>query len=476
MKITKVAQLSDAQKFRAHLAQIGADIPFENEVERAPQSPLAQQLDTPIKRIGNRFSILPMEGWDGETDGKPSDLTRRRWRRFGLSGAKLIWGGEAVAVRPDARANPNQLVASEDNLASLAELREILIAEHYAHYDNTDDLLIGLQLTHSGRFSRPHSKKLEPRIAYRHPVLDRKFGIATDYPVLSDADIDEIIEDVGKAARLAQRAGYEFVDLKHCHGYLGHELLSAVDRDGKYGGCFENRVRYLRNMVAAVRANAPHMGIGVRLSAADMAPFKPNNSDRTGEMDWVAGQPYRFAFGGDGTGAGFDVRETLQFLDVMHSLDIRMICITVGSPYYNPHIQRPAAFPPSDGYQPPEDPLMGVARQIQLVAQLKRARPDMIFVGSGYSYLQDWLVNVAQAVLRANMTDVVGIGRMALSYPQIFADALDGKAQDRKHVCRTFSDCTTAPRNGLVSGCYPLDEFYKTHSHKAQLDEAKKSM
>ena len=159
---------------------------------------------------------------------------------------------------------------------------------------------------------------------------------------------------------------------------------------------------------------------------------------------------------------------------MLKELDIQLACITAGSPYYVPHIQRPALFPPSDGYQPPEDPLAGVARQIQVVAQLKKQHPDLFLVGSGYSYLQEWLPNVAQYVIRTGMVDSVGIGRLALSYPELPADVLAGNPLQRKLLCRTFSDCTTAPRNGLVSGCYPLDEFYKTRPEFDQLAAAKK--
>jgi 2,4-dienoyl-CoA reductase-like NADH-dependent reductase (Old Yellow Enzyme family) len=157
----------------------------------------------------------------------------------------------------------------------------------------------------------------------------------------------------------------------------------------------------------------------------------------------------------DETGTGIDLSETHAFLDLLQQLDIRLVCISAGSPYYNPHIQRPALFPPSDGYQPPEDPLVGVARQIAVVAELKQAHPDLLFVGSGYSYLQDWLPNVAQNVVRTGKADFVGLGRMILAYPDMPADVLAGKPLQRKRICRTFSDCTTAPRNGLISGCYP---------------------
>jgi len=186
------------------------------------------------------------------------------------------------------------------------------------------------------------------------------------------------------------------------------------------------------------------------------------------------GAPYPYAFGGDpATGLGIDLAEPARFLELLASLGIHWVCPTAGSPYYNPHIQRPAAFPPSDGYLPPEDPLVGVARQIAATAELKRRFPNLAIVGSAYSYLQDWLPNVAQRVVRDGRADFVGLGRMVLSYPDLPADVLAGRPLKRKHVCRTFSDCTTGPRLGLVSGCYPLDEYYKTHEHAAALDELK---
>jgi 2,4-dienoyl-CoA reductase-like NADH-dependent reductase (Old Yellow Enzyme family) len=154
-------------------------------------------------------------------------------------------------------------------------------------------------------------------------------------------------------------------------------------------------------------------------------------------------------------------------------MQIHWVCVTAGSPYYNPHMQRPALFPPSDGYLPPEDPLVGVARQIEATARLKRAFPALAIVGSAYTYLQEWLPHVAQHTVRAGMTDFVGLGRMVLSYPDLPADVLAGRPLQRKRVCRTFSDCTTGPRLGLVSGCYPLDDFYKAHPDAEKLRSLK---
>ncbi|HEY64778.1 MAG TPA: NADH:flavin oxidoreductase [Caldilineae bacterium] len=458
----RIAALKSAEAFRAYVSSLGIDLPLDEELVSGPDAPLAQpyRLRSGFT-IGNRFAILPMEGWDGTRDGRPTELTFRRWRRFGMSGAKLIWGGEAVAVRHDGRGNPRQLVLTEDTVGDLARLREELVSAHSERFGRTDDLLVGLQLTHSGRFACPdEDDRLKPMILYHHPILDRRFGIDPDSPVMTDDEIAQLVEDFVHAARLAQRAGFAFVDIKHCHGYLGHEFLSAFEREGRYGGSFENRTRFLREVVIGIRAEAPGLDIGVRFSAFDFVPFH-RGPDGYGEPDPIGDGRYRYAFGGDGTGVGIDLTEPLAFLDLLASLDIELVCVTAGSPYYNPHIQRPAMFPPSDGYGPPEDPLIGVARQINVVRQLKEHRPELAYVGSAYSYLQEWLPHVAQYVVRNGWADFVGLGRMALTYPDMVADVLAGRPLQHKRICRTFSDCTSAPRNGLVSGCYPLDDFYK---------------
>ena len=231
---------------------------------------------------------------------------------------------------------------------------------------------------------------------YRHPILDKKLGTGDATRILTDEQIDRLIDDFVAAARRALQVGFDFVDIKHCHGYLGHEFLSSVDRTGRYGGSFENRTRFLRAVVDGIRAEAPDLQLGVRVSAVDWVPFRTGH-DGVGEPCALPEDGYRHAFGGDGSGIGADLAEPVRFLRLLSSLGIRLVCITVGSPYYNSHIQRPALFPPSDGYLPPEDPLAGVARQIDITAQLKAAVPELIYVGSGYSYLQEWLPNVGQA-------------------------------------------------------------------------------
>jgi NADPH2 dehydrogenase len=473
----KIAGLKTPDAFLKHLTGLGVQMPFEAELQAAPESPLAQPIAVDGLRIPNRFCVLPMEGWDGTPDGRPSELTVRRWQRFGQSGAGLIWGGEAVAVRHEGRANPNQLVINPQTTADLASLRESLLTGYAQNNSELSRPVIGLQLTHSGRYSRPNQKqKAEPRLAYDHPLLNKRVGLGEPSGlVMTDDEFDALVEDYITAAGLALQAGFDFVDVKLCHGYLGHELLSAVERPGRYGGSLENRARFPLDIIAGIRQRCPELRVGVRLSVFDFIPFRPDE-ENVGTPEWGSfeGKRYPFAFGGDGSGLGIDLTEPLALLRMLQAAGVQMFCITAGSPYYVPHIQRPAYFPPSDGYLPPEDPMVGVARQAEAVRQVKAALPEAVVVGSAYSALQDFLPNVAQAVVRQGWADLVGLGRMVLSYPELPGDLLAGRPLQRKRICRTFSDCTTGPRNGLVSGCYPLDEFYKERPEAEQLEAVKK--
>jgi len=461
LRYPQVKKLVLESQLRDRLAELGVDLPLDADVD--PAGALAQPFSFTDGSAGevavaNRFAVLPMEGWDGTTDGRPTDLVRRRWSRFAQSGCGLVWG-EATAVRPDGRANPNQLVIDETTVDDLAALRSILDPSQ----------VTGMQLTHSGRYCRPVDVPA-PRTAYQHPILDGRVG-ADASNLFTDDELDELAEQYIAAAVLAQQAGFGFVDVKHCHGYFLHELLSATDRPGPYGGDLAGRTHFLRTVVAGIRDRAPGLAVGVRLSAFDLVPYRPGDGG-VGEPDGDGS--YGYGFGGDATGLGIDLTETHALLDVFEELGIGLVSTTAGSPYYNPHIQRPAYFPPSDGYQPPEDPLVGVARQVAVTAELTKAHPGLAVIGGGYSYLQEWLPNVGQAVVAGGGATAVGLGRMILSYPHLAADVLAGRPIERALLCRTFSDCTTAPRNGLVSGCFPIDPFYKDHPQRVELTKAKK--
>ena len=175
-KITRVAQLKTSSDFLGHLQEIKVSMPFKEYLNPKGSSRLSNPLFLQSgEKVGNRFCILPMEGWDGTTDGLPSEHTKRRWHHFAISGAKLLWGCEAVAVRHDGRANPNQLMINEKNLTAFKDLYENLRRDHKAKFGKENDLVIGLQLTHSGRFAVPDRDRLrKPFTLYKHSVLDEK--------------------------------------------------------------------------------------------------------------------------------------------------------------------------------------------------------------------------------------------------------------------------------------------------------------
>jgi 2,4-dienoyl-CoA reductase-like NADH-dependent reductase (Old Yellow Enzyme family) len=469
--IVQVRTLRTPDALAARLADLGLDLAVDPVVD--PDGALAQPLGVAGREAANRFCVLPMEGWDGEADGSPSDLVRRRWQRFGAGGAGIVWA-EATAVRPDGRANPRQLVIGEQTVAALASLRADLVAAHLDAGGDAAGPVVGLQLTHSGRWSRPDGAP-RPRVAYRHPLLDARVGLgggedtgaeASDGAVLDDGELDALVDDYVRAAVLARRAGFDFVDVKHCHGYLLHELLSAVDRPGRYGGDLGGRAAFLRRVLDGIRAEA------LRLSAFDVVPHEPGPGGR-GVPVPGAPDPYPYAFGGDGTGLGVDLAETHELLRRAASWGVDLVSVTAGSPYSCPHVQRPAYFPPSDGYDPPRDPLVEVDRLVRVTAELAAAHPDLTVVASGLSYLQQWLPHAGQALVAAGGAAAVGYGRMALSYPHLPGDVLAGRPLDVRRICRTLSDCTTAPRLGLVSGCYPYDPYYKALPERDVLVAAK---
>ena len=475
----RISSFKQAADFRAHLAHLGAEMPCDDQIETAPTSPLAQPAHSNGNRIGNRFAIQPMEGWDGTEDGQPSDLTRRRWQNFGRSGAKLIWGGEAFAVVPEGRANPNQLMAREENRTGMAELRDILLSAHDERFGTTDDLLLGLQLTHSGRFCRPYRKdQSAPAILYHHPILDRKFGLAADYPLLTDAYIEELIDRYVAGAQIAHELGYHFVDIKHCHGYLGHEFLSAFTRPGPFGGSFANRTRFVRSIIEGIRNRAPGLGIGVRLSAFDFVPFRSDPNEDRGHgvpEPYQNCLPYEYGFGIDQDDPQqMDLGEAEQFIALLESLGVDLINLSCGSPYYNPHIQRPALFPPSDGYLPPEDPLCGSG------AASGDGRPAQ-------GALSAQPVRRVGIFLLAGVSAARGAGSRAGGHGGFYRLGTDGSVLSRPALRRAANRPNATPRhlphvfrlhhcarNGMISGCFPLDSFYKQREEAQRLQALKK--
>lgn len=475
MRLLAPGHFRTVADFRAHLQEHGIDIALDDAF--AADGAMAAPLPLFGRSVPNRFCTHPMEGWDGTDHGAPTELTLRRWYHFGRSGAGLVWGGEAFAVLAEGRANPHQLCRHADSERDLVALRQHIEKGREDVGLAPDGAVVGLQLTHSGRFCRPHGP-LQPVMAHHYPLLSRKYQLSEDQPPCSDGELERIGEAMVETAVLAQRTGFLFVDVKCCHGYLLHEVLCAHTRPGPYGGDLQGRTRLLGRIIQGIRRDCPGLGIGVRLSAGDTAPFQQNADTRVGEpMPHEGLEPWRYHFGmAKDDPQQIDLTEPIALLQQLLQLGVPIVNVTLGSPYWNPHLQRPAAYPPSDGYLPPQDPLLMVARHLDTVRALKQAVPGMLMVGTGYTYLQEYLPHTAQRQVADGAVDLVGLGRLLLSYPELPLDLLAGRTPDRRRYCRTFSDCTTGPRNGMVSGCFPLDPFYGERPEALRIKAIKKEL
>jgi len=433
---------------------------------RSDLSPLFEPQQIGRMVAGNRFCIQPMEGCDCTLEGKPDELTFRRYERFGSGGAKLIWG-EAVAVCPEGRANPRQLLLNDANAAAIELMLEQCRSAHREAFGSDADLVVGLQLTHSGRYSFQR-----PLLAFRDPLLDprtpidRATGRVVDasYPLLSDDELQRIEDSYVAAARLAWKIGFDFVDVKQCHRYLLNELLAARTRPGPYGGSFENRTRLARSILIRIRDQVPDLSLASRLSVFDGIPFQKRQGTEEGEpCSWVP--PVQSAWGvRSDDPLQPDLSEPLRWIAEMSSLGVSMVNISMGNPYASPHIVRPFEYPPPDGYQTPEHPLTGVARHFTLTGEVQRAFPHLPVVGSGYSYLQGFWPQAAAANVAAKRASLIGVGRASLSQPDFVRQLMTEGRLDPRRTCRTFSYCTALmrakhnPLGQFATGCPPFDK------------------
>jgi 2,4-dienoyl-CoA reductase-like NADH-dependent reductase (Old Yellow Enzyme family) len=404
----------------------------------------------------NRMAVHPMEGCDGNLDGTPGELTFRRWRRFAEGGAALLWG-EATAVVPEGRANPRQLVVSRASAPELKRLLGEARAARRARLGHDDGFIAGMQLTHSGRWSAAG-----PIIAQHGAAIDA-VRHAEDLPLISDAELEQLEDRFVDAATIARDIGFDFVDIKQCHTYLLNELLGARSRSGAYGGSFDARTRFVRNVFGKIRAKlGDTILLGTRLNVFDSVPYAAGE-DGIGAPSGGDAAKHAWGTGGD---ASPDLAEPLRLIGELRPLGLSLVNVTMGSPYYNAHIGRPFEKPPVDGYTPPEHPLAGVERHLRLTAAVQRAFPDLPVIGSGYSWLRHFALNAGEASMAAGAVSMVGLGRGALAYPDFAADALEHGAMDRDKSCIGVSYCTALMRakhnefGQYATGCVPRDRFY----------------
>jgi 2,4-dienoyl-CoA reductase-like NADH-dependent reductase (Old Yellow Enzyme family) len=409
------------------------------------------------RKVPNRLAVHPMEGCDAEDDGGPGKLTLRRYRRFAAGGSGLIWF-EATAVVPEGRSNARQLCLSPRNVASFKELaRRTRAAAHESLGEENNPLLI-LQLTHSGRYCNPDGT-LRPVIAHHNEVLDPMQGLPIDYPLVTDEELDQLQDAYLEAAGLAVEAGYDGVDVKACHGYLVSELLASHTRsNSKYGGSFENRSRFLLEVINRISDKFPELIVTSRISAYD-------------------GLPYPFGFGAHRQTGEEDLREASALLQRLNGLGCPLINVSVGNPYHNPHLGRPFNTPIADAETPDEHPLVGVARLVRITGRLQQTIRNLPLVGTGYSWLRHFFPHVGATVLEAGRAGMIGVGRLAFAYPDFAKDLATRRRLDPEQVCIACSGCSQIMRDGGCTGCIVRDqtiysEEYREGRRRAEQKEA----
>ncbi len=426
--------LKNLDDLRAEIERLGLRLPIDEDV-----SVLSTPLTIAGRRMPNRFSVQPMEGFDAHPDGSPGELTFRRYRRYAAGGFGLIWF-EATAVLEEARSNPGQLWLHAGSVGAFRELVEV--TRQTARERFGWDVILVVQLTHSGRYSKPTGWP-RPLIAHHSPILDPLHNLPDDYPVVTDDYLDRLQDTYVEAARLAAEAGFDGVDIKSCHRYLVSELLASFTREGRYGGSFENRTRLLRESLARIKEKVPDIFITTRLNAYDAMPY-----------------PYGFGVDREDETVP-DLAEPIELVRILREIGIPLLNITIGNPYFNPHIGRPYDFPIKGLSVPDEHPLVGLDRFVGITRPIQEAFPDLPVVGSGYSWLRHLMPYVAAGAIKSGGATIMGIGRGAFAYPDTPRDVIETGRMDPARCCVTCSACVQLMRDGGKTGCVVRDsEIY----------------
>lgn len=416
-------------EFNSQNTALKTELPFSDDV-----SVLGTSVELCGKTVPNRLACQAMEGCDGTVDGSPDVLTKRRYERFAKGGAGLIWF-EATAVLEEGRANPRQLYITENNLDQFK--RQVEEIKETAIKTNGYEPIVIMQATHSGRYSKPNGTS-EPLIAYNNPIFEKDNPIPEDR-IVTDEYLDRVGETLVNGALLAEKAGFDGVDIKCCHRYLNSELLSAYKRDGRYGGSLENRTRLLRESVKGAIENC---------SKAFIVSSRLNVYD---------GFEYPYGFGvSKGGGLYFDEAEPDWLIKELYKYGVRLLNVTMGNPYFNPHVNRPYS---QGGYEAPEHPLVGVSRMLNGTAKLKELNPQIAMICSAVSYLGVVAPNVVAGYIKDNKFDFAGFGRIIFAYPNFAKDILQNGGMDKNKICICCSKCTEIMRKpGGTPGCVIRDK------------------
>lgn len=426
--------IKDIGQLRAELARLGLELPISEKLNI-----LGEELTAGGRSIPNRFIVQPMEGFDSAENGGPGELSFRRYKRYAAGGSGLIWF-EATAVLPEARSNPRQLYINEGNVQGYKDLVEA--TREAADKANGRSVICVLQLTHSGRYSKPTGIP-RPIIAHHSPILDPKHKLPSDYPLVTDEYLDRLQEIYVEAAKLAREAGFDGVDVKSCHRYLVSELLASHTREGKYGGSLENRARFLIETLGKISKNVPGIFITTRMNAFDAIE-------------------YPYGFGVDQRDCRIpDITEPAKVAEKLKATGVAMLNISIGNPYFNPHYGRPFDFPIKGMTAPNEHPLEAIVRFAGITRAIQAAVKDLPVIASGYTWLRHLLPQVAAGLLEQGWAQLIGQGRGMFAYPDSVNDILEKGAMDPAKSCVTCSACTQIMRDGGMTGCVVRDsEIY----------------
>jgi len=391
----------------------------------------------------NRFCAHPMEGCDADKVGCPTELTTRRYVRLAAGGSGLIWM-EACCVDPAGRGNPQQLMIGQNTALSLKQLVEET-REHATDASGAaQEPAIVLQLTHSGRYSKPFGKP-KPLVVVPSRVSSESPGT-----VIQDAELDHLRDMYIAAAMIARDCGFDGVDIKVCHGYLLHELLTARSRKhSRYGGSFEQRTRLLLDIVAAIRDESPNLAITIRLNVFDGIPL-PEGWGTDGE-----GQP--------------DLTEPASLLQALKRAGVDLVSLAFGNPYVNPYLERQFDRPIRGGAPAPELPLESIFRIISLTKHIHDLVPDVPLVATGLSWLRHLGPYVGAGMVAAKWVELAGFGRLSVANPS-FANRIlqDGRIANNQY-CITCSACVELMRGGCHSGCVVHDRAIYAEEYRKML-------
>ncbi len=435
----KQFHLRNVDLLREELELLGLTLPIEEDL-----SPLAESVPLGDRRLVNRFVVQPMEGFDSLDNGGPGDLSVRRYTRYAAGRSALLWF-EATAILREARSNPKQLWLHDGSIDDFARLVDATRTEARQKFDHEITMIV--QLTHSGRYSKPGGVP-RPIIAHHSEVLDPKHSLPPDYPLVTDEYLDQLQDTYVDAAKLAAQAGFDGVDIKACHRYLVSELLASHTRKGKYGGSLENRSRFLREVMARIRQEVPEVFVTTRMNVFDAIshPFGFG----------VSQEDYREP----------DLTEPIELIRQLRQYDLPLINVSIGNPYYNPHYGRPFDRSVAGVGAPPEHPLEGVVRFVNITRQIQEAVPDLPVIGGGYGWLRHLMPYVAAGVVRRGWATLIGQGRGAFAYPDSPQDILTTGAMDPEKTCMTCSGCTQIMRDGAMTGCVVRDEAIYSVQYK----------